>query len=98
MVFLTCSTGMGAGIILDGRLYRGSRALAGDPKAQALVARAGEMLGRDIAMLCDVLNPELAVCGTLAVHLGDLYLEPAREALAPCPVAPAALCAALGGN
>ena len=42
------------------------------------------------------MNPELLVCGTLAIHLGDLCLEPARrvlarEALAPCPVVPAAL-------
>ena len=144
MVFLTCSTGMGGGLILDGRLYRGKQdlagevghmrltddgpqgygkkgsfeawasgtglalqagkpadevgrdALAGDPEAIALVRRAGEMLGRGIALLCDALNPELVVCGTLAVRLGDLYLEPARqvvarEALAPCPIVPSAL-------
>src|SRR5580658_7232189 len=30
MVFLTCSTGMGGGLILDGRLYRGRRDLAGE--------------------------------------------------------------------
>jgi glucokinase len=54
------------------------------------------MLGRGIALLCDVLDPELVVCGTIAVRLGDLLLEPARrvlatEALRPCPVVPAAL-------
>ncbi len=144
MVFLTCSTGMGAGLILDGRLYRGTRdlageaghirltpdgpvgyrkagsfegwasgtglaaqagrpadevgraALAGDPEAKALIALAGEMLGYGIAILCDVLNPELVVCGTMAVRLGDLLLEPARqvvalEALDPCPIVPAGL-------
>ncbi len=130
MVFLTCSTGMGGGLILDGRLYRGRRDLAGEvghlrltdsgPKlydkagsfeawasgaglalqtghsveelacaaragesqALAAITHAGEMLGRGIAILCDVLNPELVVCGTLAVHLGDLYLEPARRVVA----------------
>ena len=144
MVFLTCSTGMGGGLILDGHLYRGRRDLAGEvghlrltdsgPKlygkagsfeawasgaglalqtgrsveelaraarsgdagALAAITHAGEMLGRGIAILCDVLNPELVVCGTLAVHLGDLYLEPARrvvaaEALDPCPIVAAQL-------
>ncbi len=144
MVFLTCSTGMGAGLILDGRLYRGTRDLAGeaghirltpdgpvgyrkagsfegwasgtglaaqagrpadevgraalaeDPEARALIARAGEMLGYGIAILCDILNPEMVVCGTMAVRLGDLLLEPARqvvarEALDPCPIVPAGL-------
>jgi glucokinase len=144
MVFLTCSTGMGSGLILGGRLYRGSRglageaghmrlteegptgygkagsfegwasgmgiavqagkpaeevgqaALAGDPAAIALIERAGDMLGRGIALICDLLNPELVVCGTMAVRLGDLLLEPARralvrESLAPCPIVPSAL-------
>jgi glucokinase len=139
MVFLTCSTGLGAGIIAGGRLLRGHTglageaghlrltedgpraygkagslegwasgsglaqqagrpaedvgraALAGDPQAVALITRAGEMLGRGLAILCDVLDPEIIVCGTLALRLGDLYLEPARrvlarEALRPCPV------------
>jgi glucokinase len=144
MVFLTCSTGMGGGLILDGRLYRGRRDLAGevghlrltdsgpklydkagsfegwasggglalqtgrsveelaraaragDSAAFQAITHAGEMLGRGIALLCDILNPELVVCGTLAVHLGDLYLEPARrvvaaETLDPCPIVPAEL-------
>jgi glucokinase len=144
MVFLTCSTGLGAGLILDGKLYQGRHGLAGevghmritaygpqlygksgsfegwasgsglllqtgrsaedlaasarlgDQKALAAITRAGEMLGRGIALICDILNPELVVCGTLAVRLGDLYLGPARqvlaaEALDPCPVVPSAL-------
>src|SRR5258706_12220397 len=144
MVFLTCSTGLGGGIIANGRLLLrhcglagevghlrltddgpkaydkagslegwasgsglsqqagrpsdevGRAALAGDPQAVALVNRAGEMLGRGLAILCDVLDPEVIVCGTLALRLGDLYLEPARrvlarEALRPCRVVPAAL-------
>src|SRR5688572_5076618 len=37
MVFLTCSTGIGAGLILDGRLYRGSRHLAGEAGHQVIV-------------------------------------------------------------
>lgn len=30
MIFLTCGTGMGAGLILDGRLYRGTSGMAGE--------------------------------------------------------------------
>lgn len=37
MAFLTCSTGIGAGLILDGRLYRGSRFLAGEVGHQVIV-------------------------------------------------------------
>jgi len=37
MVFLTCSTGMGAGLIIDGKLYRGSRHLAGEAGHQVIV-------------------------------------------------------------
>jgi glucokinase len=37
LAFLTCSTGIGAGLILDGRLYRGSRFLAGEVGHQVIV-------------------------------------------------------------
>jgi glucokinase len=37
LVFLTCSTGIGAGLILDGKLYRGSRFLAGEAGHQVIV-------------------------------------------------------------
>jgi glucokinase len=37
MAFLTCSTGIGAGLILDGRLYRGARFLAGEAGHQVIV-------------------------------------------------------------
>ena len=57
----------------------GRAALAGDAEARTLIARAGEMLGSGIAILCDVLSPELVVCGTVVVRLGDLLLEPARQ-------------------
>jgi glucokinase len=30
LIFLTCSTGVGAGLVLDGRLYRGARDLGGE--------------------------------------------------------------------
>jgi glucokinase len=37
LVFLTCSTGIGAGLILDGRLHRGSASLAGEAGHQVIV-------------------------------------------------------------
>jgi glucokinase len=172
LVFLTFSTGMGAGMILNGRLYRGTSdqagevghvrlagsgptrygkrgsfegfcsgpgmaqmmaaelvelareigssetrarykdpseisgkdvadwAKGGDPVALRVVATAGEHLGRGLAVLVDVLNPELIVVGGMGVRLGDLVLEPARRTLAEegtasgvavCRVVPAAL-------
>ena len=131
MAFLTVGTGIGAGLILDGRLHRGARgaggevghmavvseggracacglsgcleayasgpsivrvarergytgeadgravvaaARAGDPACLFAVRQAGEMLGRGIAALAMLLNPERVVLGTLAVHAGDLLL------------------------
>jgi glucokinase len=139
MIYLTAGTGLGAGIILNGRIYRGSTdtageighlrmaedgpleygktgswegycsgaglvklarmrqpqrwpegtttrdivtlALAGDAEAVQLVTEMGTWLGKGLAILVDVLNPQAIVVGTLGVVLGDLLLAPAREAL-----------------
>lgn len=172
LVYLTYSTGMGAGIILDGRLYKGTSdqagevghvrlaesgpnrygkpgsfegycsgpgmaklmtseltilsreigpskvrerymdpkeisgkdvadwAKSGDPLALSVVTTSGEYLGRGMAVLVDILNPELIVVGGMGVRLGDLVLEPARRSLAEealssgmavCRIVPAAL-------
>lgn len=140
MLFLTLGTGLGAGMILDGELYRGAtdtagevghirvaetgpdmygktgsweglcsgaglaklahqyapqvwapdittqeiiqRALAGDSLAQDLIVEVGTWLGKGMAILVDILNPERIVVGTLGVVLGELLLVPARKALA----------------
>ena len=136
MAFLTIGTGVGAGLVLDGKLHRGMRgaggeighiavvpedgracpcglrgcleayasgpsvvrvaiengyageatgvavadaARAGDPAAALAFAQAAEMLGRGLATLTMLLNPERIVLGTLAVHAGDLLLEPIRQ-------------------
>lgn len=164
VVFLTLGSGLGAGMILDGRLYRGccdlagevghvrvaetgpaaygkagswegccsgtgiarlatlrypqrwqadgisarelgELARAGDADAQAVLAEAGRYLGRGLAILLDLLNPEIVVLGALAVRLGDFLSQPAREelqrealpaALAACRIVPAELGAQLG--
>jgi glucokinase len=135
MAFLTVGTGIGAGLIVGGKLHRGENgaggevghiavvpdgrpclcglrgcleayasgpslvrvavengfrgeptgpaviaaARAGDPPASEAVAQAARMLGRGIATLCMLLNPERVVLGTLAVHAGDLLLPTVRE-------------------
>lgn len=163
MVFLTMGTGLGAGLILNGKIYHGSSDMAGevghvrlanngptqygktgsweafssgaglvslahwrqpgrwpadlttrdmidralhhDPDALDVVTEAGRWFGRGLAMLVDVLNPDVIVVGTLGVVLGDLLLEPARavmreealqRAAAACRVVPAALGNSLG--
>ncbi|MBK8028451.1 MAG: ROK family protein [Chloroflexi bacterium] len=56
-----------------------SAALSGDADARVLVEEVGVWLGRGIAVLVDVLNPQLVIVGTLGAVLGDLLLEPARR-------------------
>lgn len=159
LVFLTMGTGFGGGLILDGRVYRGSCDLAGevghirlaedgpvgfgkagswegfcagagitklaalryparwreedvtvpelaqlardgDPEALAVFDECGKRLGQGLALLLDILNPDVIVIGALAVRLGELVLAPARRvmkqealpgAYAACRVLPAAL-------
>jgi glucokinase len=135
MAFLTVGTGIGAGLILDGKLHRGATgaggeighiavepegrrckcgltgcleayssgpsltriaiengftgeatgpavvaaARAGDTAALAALETAGTMLGRGLATLCMLLNPERIVLGTLAVHAADLLMPPLQR-------------------
>ena len=170
LIFMTMGTGIGGGLILDGRLYHGTNDLAGeighqtilldgplcgcgkrgclealasgpaiarlareslmygrhkrvvalaggkpaditaehvvqaakegDAFARQILEMAGTYLGVGIANLIQILNPERVVIGTIAVHAGDLVLEPARKAVADyawkrsrevCEILPAAL-------
>jgi glucokinase len=177
MVFLTFGTGMGAGLILDGRLYSGANDLAGEvghvrlapdgprgfgkngsfegfcsgggiaqlartevetrlargeivgfcadaekakelsardvgeaaasgnPVAREILAQSGRYLGRGLAILIDVLNPERIVIGSIFARCRE-FLQPSmeeelqREALAPaaqvCCVVPAGLGETIG--
>ncbi len=140
LVFLTLGTGLGAGLILNGKPYRGASGAAGsvghvrmaedgpvawgkagswesfssgtgigrlarwrypdrfpedvtakevaqrtieqgDEAALAVLREAGEYLGRGLAMLVDILSPEMIILGSLAVRLGDHLLGPALEVL-----------------
>ncbi len=55
-------------------------AQAGDPLATELFAELGGWLGKGIADLVAVVDPELAVVGGGVVDAGDLLMEPARQA------------------
>jgi len=151
MIFLTMGTGIGGGLILDGRVYRGTNDLAGevghqtiiingpacgcgkhgclealasgpaiarlarerleygrgkallsraggkaaditaqhvvdaakqgDPYSKTILAEAGTYMGIGLANLIQILNPERIVLGTIAVHAGNLVLEPIRDAI-----------------
>lgn len=153
MIFLTFGTGLGAGLILNGTLYRGStgnagevghvrmepegpagygkegslegfcsgggisrlaehhgmsgnagelaqRAKSGDEMAKKIYERSGEVFGRGLAMLIDILNPERIVVGSVYARSHELledtmYRELKKEALpqslAACRIIPASL-------
>ena len=69
--------------IADGAEPNGSilgiAAAAGDLAAREAVIEAGRWLGRGVANLVAVLDPELIVVGGAAVAVGDLLLDTARE-------------------
>jgi len=148
VIFVTCGTGFGAGLILDGRLYRGDQdgageighvrlesdgpigyhkagsvegfasggaltqrarmhlqqphpptaldrlppdqvtakhvgqaAVEGDSVAIELVHQTGRYVGRALAILIDLLNPQCIVLGAMAVRLGDMLIQPAWEVI-----------------
>lgn len=78
---------------------------AGDEVAMAVWTACGEMLGRGLAMLVDILNPECIVLGSIYARSGHLLKEAmqrtlAKEALpgalAACRIVPAALTESVG--
>jgi glucokinase len=172
MIFLTMGTGLGAGIIIGGRLYHGSSDMAGeighvrltasgpvgynkagsvegwasgggmaqaaservvaavergevtslvgqlatnriltakdvadaaaqgDELARQIVRDTGSRLGEALAILVDLINPELIVVGGIAMRMGESLLGPARAAMErealpaaakACRIVPAAL-------
>ncbi|MGO8718423.1 MAG: ROK family protein [Acidobacteriaceae bacterium] len=72
----------------------------GDELAKQIIRNTGIRLGEVLAILVDLLNPELIVIGGLAVRLGENLLEPARSvmerealpaAARACSIVPASL-------
>ena len=156
MIFLTHGTGMGCGLILEGKLYEGTTGDAGEAghvrlapdgpvgygkpgsfegfcsgagiarlakgripgfpeptakkvaeaadrgcsEAIAVMNESGAWLGRALAMLIDILNPEMIVLGSIFVRSGhllktamqrELEAEALPSALAACRIVPAEL-------
>jgi glucokinase len=135
MIFLTVGTGMGAGLILNGRLYRGASGLAGelghirvtaegplgygkrgslegwcsggglsgaffdsfgekisggevciraekgDKKALEVTGKSANMLGRGLALLIDIINPERIIIGSVFARSEALFRGPAEEVI-----------------
>jgi len=52
----------------------------GDLVAQEIVAQAGECLGTALASLINIVNPGLIIVGGSVSQMGDLFLEPVRQA------------------
>jgi predicted NBD/HSP70 family sugar kinase len=126
LIYLKVSSGIGAGLVLDGRLHHGASGIAGElghvqlrrdgvvcrcgnrgcletvrpvlgpdltlPGALELaraghvavrrvLADAGRAVGRAVADLCNMLNPEAIVVGGDLSRAGDALLEGVREAV-----------------
>ncbi len=54
-------------------------AAAGDPAARAALAEVGGWLGRGVANLVAIFDPEVVVIGGAAAQAGDHLLDPARK-------------------
>jgi predicted NBD/HSP70 family sugar kinase/biotin operon repressor len=144
-LYVMISSGIGAGLIIDGRPYRGNRGMAGeighvlvdetgpicrcgnrgcletyvsgpalaellrssrgseltvneivrlahqgDAGCSRAIADAGRVLGRVVAAICNIFNPEMVVVGGDLGEAGDLLLDPMREAVGRYAIAPAA--------
>ena len=144
-LYVMVSSGIGAGLIIDGRPYRGRRGMAGeighvlvdetgpicrcgnrgcletyvsgpalaellrssrgslltvteivrlaregDAGCSRAIADAGRILGRVVAAICNIFNPEMVVVGGDLGEAGDLLLDPMREAVGRYAIAPAA--------
>lgn len=136
LMYVGLSSGIAAGLILDGRLYRGAvgaagelghtsvnvdgpacacgnrgclvlhagipavlaalrphlgakasvedvlaAAAAGDRACEGVLADVGQMTGRVLASLCNLLNPERIVVGGELARAGEVLLDPLRTAI-----------------
>lgn len=55
---------------------------AGDPHALEIMTQAGALIGRHLADLVNIFDPEVVVAGGEAMQFGDAILEPIRHSLA----------------
>ena len=91
IVFVTMGTGFGAGLILDGRLYRGTSDVAGEighvrvaEDGPDCYGKSGSLegygSGTGIARLAGMMYPSLWGEGTTVIDLHEAYREGSREA------------------
>ena len=66
--------------IVDGKAV-GNAAQSGDALAVDVVRQAGYWLGLGIVNLLHVFNPHAIALGGSVTHLGDLLLNPAKQAI-----------------
>lgn len=59
----------------------GAAARKGDALALAVIAEAGAYLGVGMVNVVNIFNPEMIIVGGAVAKLGDLLLEPARQAV-----------------
>ncbi|MBB4951965.1 putative NBD/HSP70 family sugar kinase [Agrobacterium vitis] len=55
---------------------------AGDAEALRVMAQAGELIGRHLADLVNLFDPEILIAGGEAMQFGDAILEPIRRSMA----------------
>ncbi len=80
---------------LDAKLIA-ELAYSGDALARSVYDKCAEKLGRTLAILCDVIDPELIILGGVYMRSADLLREKMTavlkaEALNPCPAVAAGL-------
>jgi predicted NBD/HSP70 family sugar kinase len=67
-----------------------SRALEGDPGCRRVLEDAGRHIGVAVAGVVNLLNPEVVAIGGQVARVGDLVLDPMREAIERCAIPSAA--------
>ncbi|GLU48995.1 ROK family transcriptional regulator [Nocardiopsis ansamitocini] len=66
------------GATLEGLI---AAAVAGDPGCRRIVSEAGSALGRGVAIMVNMFNPQMVIVGGAIAESGELLLEPMRRAM-----------------
>src|SRR5205807_352993 len=80
LIYVTVSTGIGAGLMLRGKLYAGAHGIAGEV-GHIVVQTAGTYLGIALGTLVNLFNPEVIVLGGSVLKAGAPLLQPMRRSL-----------------
>lgn len=67
-----------------------NRALEGDPGCRRVLEDAGRHIGVAVASVVNLINPEVVCLGGQVARVGELILEPMREAIERCAIPSAA--------